>query len=158
MTTTDDFTGAFTAPEVILFSADVERAAGFYTRLGFAETFRVPKEGTPIHVDLQLDGYKIGFASIDSSREDHGLDPITSGQRATVTLWTEDTATAYRALTAAGVPGLAAPSVWLDRLLIAWVQDPDGHPIQLVQALGGDNWRVGPGVVVSPRPRANGWV
>ena len=127
---------AFTAPEVILFSGDVERAAAFYERLGFEVTFRVPQEGTPIHVDLQLDGYKIGFASLDSARQDHGLDPVASGQRATITLWTEDTAGAYRTLTAAGVPGLAAPSVWLGRLLIAWVQDPDGHPIQLVQRLG----------------------
>jgi glyoxylase I family protein len=82
-----------------------------------------------------LDGYKIGFASIASSPRDHGLDPVTEGQRATVTLWTDDTAASYRSLTAAGVPGLAKPYVWLERLLIAWVQDPDGHPIQLVQDL-----------------------
>jgi catechol 2,3-dioxygenase-like lactoylglutathione lyase family enzyme len=132
MTTTGDLAGTFTTPEVILFSRDVERAAEFYKRFGFAETFRVPQEGPPIHVDLQLDGYKIGFASIDSAREDHGLDPVASGQRATITLWTGDVARAYRTLTADGVPGLAAPSVWLGRLLIAWVQDPDGHPIQLV--------------------------
>jgi catechol 2,3-dioxygenase-like lactoylglutathione lyase family enzyme len=135
MTAPDDHPVTFIAPEVILFSSDVERAAGFYKQLGFAETFRVPQEGTPIHVDLQLDGYKIGFASIDSARHDHGLDPVTSGQRATLTLWTQDTAKAYLALTSAGVPGLAAPSIWLDRLLIAWVQDPDGHPIQLVQRI-----------------------
>ena len=127
----------FTAPEVILFSGDVERAAEFYKRLGFAETFRVPQDGAPIHVDLQLDGYKIGFASVNSARQDHGLNPVTSGQRATITLWTPDTAKAYRALTALGVPGLAAPSVWLGRLLIAWVQDPDGYPVQLAQRLDG---------------------
>ncbi|MGZ4165361.1 MAG: VOC family protein [Solirubrobacteraceae bacterium] len=79
----------FTSPQVILFSEDVERASAFYRRLGFEETFRVPEEGSPIHVDLSLDGYTIGFASM----------------------------------------------AWLDRLLIAWVQDPDGHPIQLVQEL-----------------------
>ena len=135
MAATDDHAVTFTAPEVILFSVDVERAAEFYKRLGFAETFRVPQEGTPIHVDLQLDGYKIGFASIDSARQDHGLSPVASGQRATVTLWTQDTVRAYQALTDLGVPGLAAPSVWLGRLLIAWVQDPDGHPVQLAQRL-----------------------
>jgi len=135
MTGIDDFAGMFAAPEVILFSADVERAAAFYRRLGFAETFRVPDEGAPIHVDLQLDGYKIGFASVGSSRDEHGLHPARSGQRATITLWTDDTARAYRMLTAAGVPGLKAPSAWLGRLLVAWVQDPDGHPVQLVQRL-----------------------
>jgi catechol 2,3-dioxygenase-like lactoylglutathione lyase family enzyme len=127
--------GDFASPQVILFSADVERASAFYRSLGFEETFRVPRAGPAIHVDLELGGYKLGFASIDSSRADHGLDPVTVGQRATVTLWTEDTPAAYRSLTAAGVRGLAEPTVWLDRLLIAWVEDPDGHPIQLVQEL-----------------------
>jgi catechol 2,3-dioxygenase-like lactoylglutathione lyase family enzyme len=124
----------FRSPEVILFSNDVERAAAFYKRLGFAETFRVPHYGEPIHVDLELDGYRIGFASAASAREDHGLDPVTEGQRGTVTLWTDDTATAYDALLADGVLGLSPPSPWLGRLIVAWVQDPDGHPIQLVQS------------------------
>ena len=141
MTYTDDNPVVFAAPEAILFSGDVERAAEFYKRLGFTETFRVPETGAPVHVDLQLDGYKIGFASIESARQDHGLNPVTSGQRATITLWTRDSVRAYRTLTAAGVPGLAAPSVWLDRLLIAWVQDPDGHPVQLVQRLDGPTSR-----------------
>jgi uncharacterized glyoxalase superfamily protein PhnB len=132
---TGHFEVTFTAPQVILFSADVEQASAFYQRLGFHETFRVPDEGAPIHADLVLGDYKIGFASMASSREHHGLQPVSDGQRATVTLWTEDTEATYRSLTAAGVPGLAEPHVWLDRLLIAWVQDPDGHPIQLVQRL-----------------------
>jgi catechol 2,3-dioxygenase-like lactoylglutathione lyase family enzyme len=138
---TGHFGVTFAAPQVILFSADVERATAFYQRLGFAETFRVPDQDPthpPIHVDLVLGDYTIGFASIASSREHHGLRPVDRGQRATVTLWTEDTGAAYRTLTDAGVPGLAEPHVWLDRLLIAWVEDPDGHPIQLVQRLGGD--------------------
>lgn len=127
--------GLFTAPEVILFSADVERASAFYQALGFVESFRTPRQGTPIHVDLELDGYRIGFASVESARRDHGLDPAGSGQRGTITLWTPDTRAAYQALVENGVPGLAPPSAWLDRLLIAWVQDPDGHPIQLAQRL-----------------------
>lgn len=38
-------------------------------------------------------------------------------------------------LRSAGVAVLKDPEPWLGRLLIAWVADPDGHPIQLVQAL-----------------------
>ena len=136
--TTGHFGVTVTAPQVILFTADVERASAFYQRLGFAETFRVPDDGPPIHADLVLGDYKIGFASIASSREHHGLRRVDEGQRATVTLWTEDTNAAYRTLTDAGVPGLAEPHVWLDRLLIAWIQDPDGYPIQLVQRLAGE--------------------
>ncbi|MFC8300927.1 VOC family protein [Micromonospora orduensis] len=125
----------FRAPQVILFSEDVSRTAAFYAGLGFTETFRVPTEGEPIHVDLVLDGYRIGIASVASTRDDHGLDPVPQGQRAAVILWTDDTAGAYAALTANGSPALAAPHLWLDRLLIAWTADPDGNPIQIVQQL-----------------------
>ncbi|PWU46674.1 glyoxalase/bleomycin resistance/dioxygenase family protein [Micromonospora globispora] len=125
----------FRTPQVILFSADVTRAAAFYAKLGFTETFRVPTEGEPIHVDLALDGYKIGIASVDSTRNDHGLSPVPSGQRAAVILWTDDTAAAYEQVTADGAPALKAPHTWLGRLLIAWTADPDGNPIQIVQHL-----------------------
>ncbi|MEH1055192.1 VOC family protein [Micromonospora sp. CPCC 206171] len=123
----------FRTPQVVLFSADVPRAVAFYTRLGFTETFRVPTDGEPIHVDLTLDGYRIGIASVRSTRDDHGLDPVPDGQRVAVILWTDDTAAAWARLTADGAPALAAPRPWLDRLLIAWTANPDGNPIQIVQ-------------------------
>ncbi|MGC1210884.1 MAG: VOC family protein [Micromonospora sp.] len=125
----------FRTPQVILFSEDVTRAAAFYAKLGFSETFRVPIEGEPIHVDLALDGYPIGIASVASTRDDHGLEPVPSGQRAAVILWTDDTAAAYEKITADGAPALKAPHTWLGRLLIAWTADPDGNPIQIVQHL-----------------------
>ena len=74
----------FYSPQVILLSDDIPRAAAFYEGLGFVQTFRTPAEGNPIHVDLVLDDYKIGIASGDSTRDEHGLDPITTGQRAAV--------------------------------------------------------------------------
>ena len=125
----------FRSPQVILFSEDIPRAVGFYSRLGFVERFRVPVDGDPIHVDLELDGYKIGVSSVASTRADHGLDPIATGQRAAIILWTDDTTTAYKDLVAAGAPALAPPHEWLGRLLIAWTADPDGNPVQIVQTL-----------------------
>lgn len=125
----------FREPQVILFSEDVPRAVAFYSGLGFTETFRVPTDSEPIHVDLVLDGYKIGIASVASSRDDHGLDPVAEGQRLVVVLWTDDTASAYDELVASGAPALASPQMWLGRLLIAWTADPDGNPIQIVQSL-----------------------
>lgn len=123
----------FRSPQIVLFSRDVERLADFYKDLGFAETFRV---GEPaIHIDVALDGYKFGIASIDSTREDHGLEPVETGQRAVVVLWTDDTESAYRRLLDMGCGALYPPHVWLDRLLIAWIADPDDHPIQIVQHL-----------------------
>lgn len=65
----------FREPWVILFSADAERASAFYHSLGFREVFRVPTDGEPIQVDLELDGYRLGFASIGSARTHHGVGP-----------------------------------------------------------------------------------
>lgn len=84
---------------------------------------------------MVLDGYEIGVASVESTRDDHGLDPVADGQRAAVILWTDDVDSAYETMTADGCPGIAAPHIWLDRLRIAWLADPDGHPIQIVQSL-----------------------
>ncbi|HSK91426.1 MAG TPA: VOC family protein [Euzebyales bacterium] len=125
----------FRDPQVVLFSRDVEGLAAFYKELGFRETFRVPAHGQPIHIDVGLDNYVIGLASIDSTRDDHGLDPVGDGQRAAVVLWTDDTAAAYQKLVSRGCPSLKPPHRWLDRLLIAWVADPDDHPLQIVQRL-----------------------
>lgn len=125
----------FRTPQVVLFSDDLPRAVAFYLGLGFTETFRVPTEGEPIHVDLILDGYRLEIATVASSRDDHGLDPIAEGQRVAVILWTDDTRAAYEKLVANGAPAMAAPHIWLDRLLIAWTADPDGNPIQIVQSI-----------------------
>lgn len=123
----------FTSPQIVLFSADLLRAVEFYTRLGFEEVFRTPREGTPIHVDLVLDGYRIGLASETSTRDDHGLDPVVEGQRAAVILWTDDVPAAYAQLLEVGATAVKAPEPWLGRLLIAWATDPDGHLVQVVQ-------------------------
>ena len=120
---------------MVLFSADVERAARFYGSFGFVVRFRTPGEGEPIHVDVELGGYRIGIASIASTRDDHGLHPVEQGERAAVVLWADDVPAALARLRSAGVAVLKEPEPWLGRLLIAWVADPDGHPIQLVQSL-----------------------
>jgi glyoxylase I family protein len=125
----------FREPQVVLFSTDLARAVAFYESLGFAEVFRNPPSGEPIHVDMTLDGYRIGIASVESTRHDHGLDPVPAGQRAAVILWTDDVTAAYSELVAAGVSGLREPNEWLGRLHIAWLQDPDGNPVQIVQPL-----------------------
>ena len=123
----------FKTPQIVLFSSDISRTAEFYKAVGFDEVFRTPEEGTPIHIDLVLDGYRIGLASEVSTRDDHGLDPHVDGQRAAVILWTDDTASGYARLQELGAKPIKSPEPWLGRLLIAWVEDPDGHLIQVVQ-------------------------
>lgn len=48
-------------------------------------------------------------------------------------LWTDDVPEAYAFLQTVGASPLHEPSPWLDRLLIAWLLDPDGHLVQVVQ-------------------------
>jgi catechol 2,3-dioxygenase-like lactoylglutathione lyase family enzyme len=124
----------FRSPQIVLFVRDVSRTAEFYEKVGFEEVFRTPAAGPPIHIDLALDGYRIGFASEASTREDHGMDPVVVGQRAAVILWTEDTPAAYSHLQELGARPVKGPEPWLESLLIAWVEDPDGHLIQVVQS------------------------
>ncbi|WP_185150617.1 VOC family protein [Cytobacillus dafuensis] len=125
----------FRNPQVILFSSDVVRAATFYESLGFTESFRVPNDGEPIHIDLVLDDYRIGIASVSSTRDDHSLAHVSHGQLVAVILWTDDTAAAFETVTSNGAKALVSPHEWLGRLLIAWIADPDGNPIQIVQNL-----------------------
>lgn len=124
----------FSAPQIVLFSTDVARAAAFYVALGFEEVFRTPSEGRPIHVDLVLDGYRIGLAGEASARADHGLEPVVAGQRAAVILWADDVPAAYARLQELGATPVKPPAPWLGRLLIAWLQDLDGHLVQIVQS------------------------
>ncbi|MET7748119.1 VOC family protein [Micromonospora sp. NPDC005367] len=125
----------FSAPQVNIYSADVVRAVEFYRSVGFAETFRTPHEGPPIHVELQLDGFKLGIASVESARADHGLgiDLAGSGRGMEIALWTHDTDGAFARLVAAGARVLSEPHDWLGTLRVAWVADLDDNPIELVQ-------------------------
>ena len=50
---------------------------------------------------------------------------------------TDDTAAAYARLLELGATPVRPPSPWLGRLLVAWAEDPDGHPVQVVQQLDG---------------------
>jgi catechol 2,3-dioxygenase-like lactoylglutathione lyase family enzyme len=121
----------FSSPQVVLLVEDAERSADFYRRLGFVEAFRTPADGPPIHIDVSLDGTRVGLATRDSFRDDHGLEAAGTG--AVVVVWTDDLSVALHMLRDAGVRVLKDPAPWLDRLLIAWLEDPDGHPVQLVQ-------------------------
>ncbi|WP_062318161.1 VOC family protein [Demequina maris] len=122
----------FSEPQVILFVGDCERAAAFYARLGFAETFRSPDDA-PVKIEMALGGFMLGLALPGPAAESHGLEPVTAGDRACLTLWTDDADGAFaRAVEAGGTPR-RSPHAFRDVLRVAFVNDPDGHPVQLVQ-------------------------
>ena len=124
----------FTGIQINLYAQDVERCVGFYTAIGFVESFRTPREGTPIHVELGLHGLTLGIASVASAREDHGLPVFSEGNALGVCLWCDDTDVAFARLLEAGASPMAEPHDWLDgRLRVAWVADPEGNPVEIVQ-------------------------
>lgn len=124
----------FKSPMINLYSHDLPRAAAFYSALGFAETFRTPATGDPVHIELTLEGFTLGIATIDAAREHHGLRPEGDGRWIEIVLWTDDTDASVNALAANGAAVLSPPHDFLEgKLRAAWIADPDGNPIQLVQ-------------------------
>ncbi len=81
----------FRAPLINLYSRDLPRAVAFYSELGFVETFRTPASGEPSHVQLKLDGFALGIATIEAAREHHGLRPEGEGRWIEIVVWTDDT-------------------------------------------------------------------
>jgi len=124
----------FKDPMINLYTRDVRQLAGFYERLGFQETFRTPEQGAPIHIELSLDHFKLGVASVEAAIADHGLELHLGGRPVEIVLWTDDVGRDHARLTADGAPSLSPPHDFLaGRLRAAWTTDPDGNPIQLVQ-------------------------
>ncbi|PSL01799.1 glyoxalase/bleomycin resistance protein/dioxygenase superfamily protein [Haloactinopolyspora alba] len=123
----------FADPQVILFVADCEAAARFYSLFGFEETFRSSPQA-PVKIEMTLGGFGLGLALPGPAADSHGIVPVTSGHRACITLWTDDVEGAYAVALREGAADHTGPHPFLDgKLRVAFVEDPDGHPIQLVQ-------------------------
>ena len=124
---------SFHHPAFNVYARDVVQAVHFYTDLlGFTETFRTPKEGVPVHVEMRLGQLTLGVASIEAAWTDHGLVVTPGRPSAELVVWTDNTDEAYKALTEKGVVSLIAPHDFLQTLRVAWVADPEGNPIRIV--------------------------
>ncbi len=125
--------GVADSPQVNFYVEDVEASACFYREsFGFAETFRTPQRGRPVHVELRLGQFTLGLAAIDSLREMHGIVAGPGGPRAELVVWADDVDRVHAGLAAKGVRTLSEPHDFLDSLRAAWVADPDGNPVQIV--------------------------
>jgi lactoylglutathione lyase len=129
----DTLGGVFSTPLVNLYTRDIEAGLRFYRDLlGFEETFRTPREGTPEHVELRLDGFLVGLGTVEAARRVHGVE-VTPGSPAMVlVVWTDDVDAAYQELTAAGVPSVQPPHDTGNSNRNALLRDPDGNLVEIV--------------------------
>lgn len=114
----------FRTPQVNLYSRDIPRALAFYTELGSVEAFRYPKEGASEHVELRLDGFTPGIATVETAVEHHGLSPSLEGRGMELGLWTDEAAVVR--LLGLGARPLSVTHDWLGRLTA------EVEPVQMV--------------------------
>ncbi len=125
---------AFRAPQVNLYARDLPRTVAFYRRFGFTETFRTPAQGAAEHIELRLDGFTLGIATLEAAERQHGLHPGGDGHWIEVVLRTDDVDEAVRELVATGATLVSEPHDFAGgRLRAGWIADPDGNPVQIYQ-------------------------
>lgn len=122
----------FKSPQVNLYVENLEKSKEFYQNLGFTQTFVAEIGGKAVHCELILDGFKLGLATKESTKEIHGLNP-GKNIGCEIVVWTEDTDSAIEYLIKNGATLLSKPHNFLDNKLRAgWIEDLDGNPIQIV--------------------------
>jgi lactoylglutathione lyase len=119
----------------IVYTEDLGAALVFYReRLGFAQSYQFPPEGPPVFVGLTLaGGGSLALAAVtDGEVGSHGQ-PLhaRSGPQFELCVYTDDVDRAVADLRAHGVPVLVEPrdQPWGERM--AYVADPDGHPVMI---------------------------
>jgi lactoylglutathione lyase len=113
-----------------LYCADLDASLRFYRDLlGFTETFRYPRDGEPLHVELRLGGTVIAVSTL-AAIADYGL-PASRGEPFELAIGTEDADAAVGTLRAAGVPVIKEPLVAPNGQRVAYVADPDGNRVRL---------------------------
>jgi len=123
----------FVAALVNLYTRDIEAGLRFYRDLlGFAETFRTPREGIPEHVELELNGFTVGLGTVEAARRVHGIEAAPGSPAMVLVVWTDDVDKSYRELVAAGIPAVQPPHDTGNNNRNAMVRDPDGNLVEIV--------------------------
>lgn len=118
---------------VNLYTRDIEAGLRFYRDLlGFAETFRTPREGIPSHVELELNGFTIGLGTVEAARRVHGIEAAPGSPAMVLVVWTDDVDKSYQELVAAGIPAVRPPHDTGNNNRNAMVRDPDGNLVEIV--------------------------
>jgi catechol 2,3-dioxygenase-like lactoylglutathione lyase family enzyme len=127
------FRSVFVTGFVNLYTRDIEAGVRFYRDLlGFRETFRTPKAGTPEHVELTLEGFMIGLGTVEAAKRVHGVDPSPGTPAMVLVIWTDDVDNAFAKLTAAGTTVEQPPHDTGNNNRNALLRDPDGNLVEIV--------------------------
>ena len=118
---------------VNLYTRDIEAGIRFYEGLlGFSETFRTPREGTPEHVEFELGAFKVGLGTIEAAARMHQVEATPGAPAMVIVVWTDDVDAAHEKLAAAGVSVVQAPHDTGNNNRNALFRDPDGNLVELV--------------------------
>jgi catechol 2,3-dioxygenase-like lactoylglutathione lyase family enzyme len=116
-----------------LYTSDIEAGIRFYRDLlGFEETFRTPKEGTPEHVELTLGGFALGLGTVEAAKRVHGVDASPGTPAMVIVVWADDVDAAFERLRSADVPVLQPPHDTGNDNRNALLRDPDGNLVEIV--------------------------
>lgn len=120
---------------------DLDAALAFYAKLGLHEAFRLHRDdGSLMLVYLHVGGDR--FLELFPGGPEPSPDRVQSFMH--VCLLTDDLRGAVERLREQGVTIEREPKVGLDHNLQAWIRDPDGNAIELMQlSEESPQWRVG---------------
>jgi lactoylglutathione lyase len=115
----------------------LQRALDFYcNKLGLSEAFRLEQEGQPspwiVYIQIAPGAFLELFPD---SQDAPGAIPTRDPQPGYnhICLLVDDMSATLNELASRGLEITQAPTVGLDHNLQYWVNDPDGHPIELMQ-------------------------
>ena len=118
---------------VNLYTRDIEAGIHFYRDLlGFRETFRTPKEGTPEHVELILNGFGVGLGTVEAAKRRHGVDAAPGTPAMVLVIWTDNLEKSFELLKSAGTPIVQPPHDVGSSNRSALLRDPDGNLVEIV--------------------------
>ncbi len=110
---------------------DIDASLSFYTKVGFTEAFRMERDGKLWIVYMRLNGSQF-IELFPGATEPTTLTPQSIGY-AHLCLAVDDIQKTTEAIVAAGIPLDRPISQGRDGNYQAWIVDPDGNRIELMQ-------------------------